>query len=1377
MTGTEHTDPPGPRRAGTRRGRWALWVLPAIPVAALVLAVLYGPYLALRIAPIRERALDSGAVRRVLGERLRVRIGAVNQLGLQGADLGGVTVEVRDSTGTWQMLGEIGRLSVRWSPWRQLSGETLIYTLEAGPITLRREALPLAFGGPQKPPSTERDRALRLPLNALLPPGLPRVEVRHILLGPIEVREGERVILRVGLERGELVADAGELRLRPRDAWVELPERGMELRVSDADVRVTRELAQVQKLAFSGSTAEGELSARYVPGTDGPPLEGELTLTRLDPGVVTRWLVPGVIPGPNDTVKGKVGFQLGTSPAVIDVALEGMLLGESCSRCSGTVRIAGQEFSFADVELRAEACELAAHGRWDGATRRATIAARWSRFNPTSAWLPWIRALSAHGSFPGEAELAIELPVGQAPLIEGSVDVRDARPLGIQIDRARLSGRFIPDDAITADELQVDLGGGHITGAGRYPLREGEVEGSVTVDSVDLESLPPEWVRGAAGRLWGQFQVSGVPGDPLLEGSARASELRYGAWSAQHAAIGSLLLWPKDLRGSGTVSLNEVRNGNGVPADLDVGFSRWQEGISLAADLHRTDADVHVEGRIDPAGRAQIDAGQATLRRGGHWELAAPLGITWGQGRVAADSLRLTSNGTHLIAAGEWRAPSRELKLGIRLEGYRLERLHEILGKSGLDLKGTGAVRIDAAGRLPDPRLQVEVHADDVVVGGLDLGRVELAAVWEDGALAVDRGQVTSAALSASLRELHARPGATLMELLGLAPTEGEGAVPRKPALDLLRQTQWEANIEVERLDLATWAPLFGMPHMHADADRGRAVIHTVGGREVPIYVNAPWDIAPAAAGVGGMGGTWRGTLALGGTLAEPRMRVVGAAEDLSWGGLPAGSLALDLRYENSLLTVSDLALTSGVNFNRVSGYYPLRVEFLPFQVARTDWPASVQATFTNLNVGLFSPFIPWLTDVQGDLSGALVVSGTGTVPELAGSLYLRRGGFRVPGRSERIFDVEADMRLGADGLRVVSLTGRSGPQGTMRAEGIIKSPEEFNLLARAEHMRVFEQGVYSFEARAESLRVYSRRGEESPPVPRIHGHVTVLNGYLRLQLEPEAAAAAAVAAGRGEPIPWEIALDVAVPGTVQVSQATSKVDVGEGELRLTFHWPIWSASGSLKILGGTYRVLNNNFQIVEGTLDLRDSGAGFEPRVDVTGETHVVVADPEVQSGSTTVTVEVHVSGKPEELQIDLTSKPAYSPEQITELLTYRRLTGTGRLGAETEGMLVSEAVARIEASLAEQIPTSTTVNIETSGESGEAWVPRRVRLQQMITPELTGDYTQEFYRGTDWEVYVQYRLSRLFSLRTGMKHVRDKSQGLIEEYSADLRWWFEYE
>ena len=183
-----------------------------------------------------------------------------------------------------------------------------------------------------------------------------------------------------------------------------------------------------------------------------------------------------------------------------------------------------------------------------------------------------------------------------------------------------------------------------------------------------------------------------------------------------------------------------------------------------------------------------------------------------------------------------------------------------------------------------------------------------------------------------------------------------------------------------------------------------------------------------------------------------------------------------------------------------------------------------------------------------------------------------------------------------------------------------------------------------------------------------------------------------------------------------------------------------------------------------------------------IDGETYVMLADTTASGAAENVRVEVHVEGKPDELQITLTSDPPYSPEEIATLLSYGRfLTETGRfqtdrLGQETQGVLFNEIFRRIELSVNDQIPMQTSVAIET-GTGDDLWRPRRVRLQQMITPQLTGNYTLGVYEGTNWELSLQYRLSRILYLRAGMVRDRESRPGYNDIYSLDLRCYFEYE
>ncbi len=1370
-------NPKGATR-GTRRRRWLRWLLPALPLVALGLLIAFGPYWAMRIEPLRERLLDSATMRELLGERLRLRIGAVERLDLGGFDVRAVELEALDAQETWQTVVTAQRVAASWSPLRQITGTIRVHSLITGPITVQPRALSLLGSTSGADSAGEEGRT-----RSLLPAQLPRVRIDLLQLGPVTLATEEGEPLSAAIAEASLRIAPDGVDLEAGRAALALPWWGLDLTLTGGDLRVRSQRAELTGWSLAGPRAAGLLEARYEPAADGAPLMVGLIFERLDPAVLTEWLLPEVVPLPGDTARGAAEVRLGAGPTTVELMLRGTLLGETCEECSGVVRVSPDAIAFDDVRLRAQAADLQGEGVYDRPLRRIGVAARWERFDPHSRWLPWLHDLPIGGGFAGACDVDIDLPEKLPAKVTGRLDARGARPWDIATDHLRFRGRWIPGEALDAEQLTVELDGGRLVARGHLPLGAGAYDGEATLDSVPLAALPARWVRGASGRLWGDVHISGVNRDPLLEGNLRGAQMAYGEWSVDYLSAGSLLLWPKDLRGSGTVDLHALRRGRGEPLDASLRLSRWQEWISLAADLRRPTWDVNLEGRVDPQGSAHLDGGSVSLRRLGRWELREPVWVAWRGDTLAADSLHLSSGSATLTVALRYDRNREHLHAGARLQDYRLARLRGVVLGTEHVLEGTCHARLDLAGSLPDPSLSFALTGDSLVVGSVDLGSLELRGDWSAGALELQRGEAASRALTARTEGLRMRSDAPLLDLVGLS--SGDDDVPGRPTSaseSPWRRAQWEGRIGIERLDLGSWAPLVGLPGpATGGGHEGIEIRRVVGGREVPIRVTAPWEFGSAAMGAGGLGGGFSGELELGGTMVAPELRLTGEVDDLSLAMMPVGALRVDLAYANSLFSLQRLELTEGDHVSEAKGYFPFHLDLMPFSAEPTDWPADLRASLTDLNVGLLSGLTRWIPDAQGRLSGSLTVGGTGVDPLLSGELHLVEGGFRVPGRSERVFDVEARMRLTPEGLSVESLTGRSGPRGTLHADGLLRGPNEFDLTVGVREIRVFEPGAYELEVSADSLRVRSRVDADGVVDPRIEGAVEVLGGTVRPGFTGGEGGRV-----RGERILWRIEVDVSVPGVVHVSQSNAKVDVGEGDVRVSYRWPHWNASGTLQILGGTYRLFNNNFTILEGVLELRDTGSGVDATVDVVGETYVALTATGPETGlegdgeqevPQTVRVEVHVSGPPDALQVDLTSEPPYTPEEIAELLSYGRLTGTGGLRAETQSILFNEMVARIERSLSEQFPLSTTVAIETGGSTGEIWPPRRVRLQQMITPEITGNYAQEIYQGTDWEIYLSYRLSRILYLRAGIAHERVEPRGFNEEYNLDLKLRFDYE
>jgi autotransporter translocation and assembly factor TamB len=544
----------------------------------------------------------------------------------------------------------------------------------------------------------------------------------------------------------------------------------------------------------------------------------------------------------------------------------------------------------------------------------------------------------------------------------------------------------------------------------------------------------------------------------------------------------------------------------------------------------------------------------------------------------------------------------------------------------------------------------------------------------------------------------------------------------------------------------------------------------TVAGRRVPLRMVAEWDLGPGAAGRR-LDGTLSGQVTLEGTPREPALRALLQVPELRFAQVPLGRLSLGATYIDSLARLEEFRLEHNGHTTWGRGFYPLHFSLGPPALIPVAAPARVAAQIDEFDLAPLSGLTRWLPDASGALSGQITVEGTGAEPQLRGTLSLKDGGMRIPGRGERIYDTEALLAIGPEGLRIRSLDARSGRHGIITAVGTFRGPEDFDFSAVAEKVPISEQGRYDVVATAD-LSAYTAPDDEGEIRPRLDGVVEVEVGTITQDFS-----ARDPASSFGRRNPWIIDLDMETSGNIRVSQVNTRAELGEGELQLVYQWPYWNASGNLEIVGGTYRLLNNVFTIQSGTVEFRDTGRGPDLTLDIDAETAVTVAGTE-DAPSEIVTVEVQVYGKPEALEISLSSTPPLSEEEIVELLSVGRFSATGTrfqaAAEETQWILLNTMVDRIEASLIEQSPLFSRVGIA-AGASGED--PLRVTVRPVLTSQVMVNYSQDLTFDPARELSMHYRLQRGLYLRAGIARDRQSSGAFSEEYSLDLRYRFEYE
>jgi len=1124
-------------------------------------------------------------------------------------------------------------------------------------------------------------------------------------------------------------------------------------------------------LGLDGPRLKGIVEAHYRTGDPENSIVIDVLIDHLDPLLLTRRFVPRIRLRPEDRLEGSVQVRRSQGGVGIELLLEGHLRGERFDELSGVIDLADGQVRVADLVVSGERGVVRGQCAWDHPRRVATGNLRFHHLDLQSRWLPWLHDLPLAGALGGRVDARVQVPRNASPKIEGEIELSGGRLYDIETDRIRFLGLVEPGNGVEAREALLTSGGGEIRAEGRWPLGAGEVGISAQVDSFPLSALPPAWRAGTEGRLTGAFELEGVPDDPVIEGHCRLNDLVRGEWHAEEATIIPLLLWPRDQRGSGTLEVRGLQRNEGAAAWMSTRFSRWGEQVSLSTDVGLPGAHLHLEGQLDPQRSLTLEHLQVGTDRWGRWGLERPCELDWASGGVRADSIVLRSGPARLAAGGHWLREEDTVAGGVNLQAFDLAQLEPLLG-SARPWRGRGALVVDVSGGLPDPRVEVLFSADSLWWGTANLGDAFLHAIWADSTLRIQPVEIHSEIHDVSLPSLTVTPNRPLLSLWEAGEDSPEDARAKNPLAD----AAWEGHLDVSRLDLAGWAPALGLL-AQGDSAAGREVTveRMIGGRPVRIHVETPGDLSPVAAGVGGYGGLFEADIEIGGTPRSPELHLRGGVEGVTLAGVPSGALELDLQYADSVLSIGRFNLEEGASKSFAEGTYPYLLQLLPPEGSRLGRPVDVRGEFRDLDVGLISGFSQWAPNAHGRLSGSVALQGRGDRPHLLGTLLLRDGGFRIPGRSERVFDTQAMVRIDSTGLHIDQLSARTAGEGRLSVEGWIRGGRAFDLTARAEMIQLLQHGSYDFLVSADSIRAVTRPPEGAPEgdltvegVPHLEGRIEVLRGvYMH---HPGSAARAPSPSER--PSPWRVDFDVLAPGNIRVRQSNASAELGDGQLHLSYRWPYWDVSGNVAVLGGTYRLLNNNFAIQEGSIEFRDTGHGPDASVSVDAETYVAPSDTTDTGGD--IRVMVHVEGKPDELQVTLSSDPPHSQEQLVKLLSYGRLPRSAwEAATETPTFLLGTMGGTIESSLAEQFPLFTHVALE----HGATAQDMRLSVRPMISRGITGDYSQELSLDPAWDFSLHYRLSRILYLRAGVANDPERAGPFIDEYSLDLKFRFEYE
>lgn len=1344
----------GASRRRSRRGRTLLVIAGVLALLALLLA---SPFVLVRLRSVRDPLLRLAQARAGLGADLRLRVDAVDRMDPFGLELRGVVLERRVVDARWERISRIGRLSADWSPVQLAAGQIRVGTVAADTLELWLPALNAYLLRPEARPRRTTS-ALQRSWAQLVPP----VTIGKVQFSEVRLVDREGVMLSGGLTLTGLASSNRGLEGTLARGRIVFPRAAAEVALGDGRVLTDPEGAtRLEGLRLESGGSRGTLDVDFDPRVAAFPLRVRFDLERLLLADVERWIPPAIPRSPGDSLAGRVNLRRGPAGLSADAALHGRLEGESLEELRAVGHAGSDTVRLSEIRLRAALVSLTASGEFLRSHRSGSASLAWHDLDPRSAWVPWLHAYSLAPGISGEAEVSFVLPAHGPPVLDGRADVSGLAWDRLAARRVRLLGQVVPGRFVRAESLAVDLQSGRMRASGFWPFHPGEGEADLFArfDSLDLSALPRPLRIGVRGTVSGEARVHGPVRDLTVEGAVTASAPGWREWHATALNADRLLVRVKGLDGAARVQVTGLhRAGDAVDQDLFVRATRAGGLISAEARLVRPGLEVELAGEADPRGSAVVRRGRVLEHSLGAIELDGPWRVRWSADSLAVDTLRLVSPLARLRLAGRWSRRDGGVQGEVGVSGLMLDHLAPWLGSADT-LRGACAVRALIGGRLPDPTIDLDLACDEIRWGPLDLGRLSLVASWRDRTLWVEPLTIEGPAQRVSVPEFHISADRPLVSLL--RPDAGQSAVS-------LADLPCTGRIEIARVEIAELTGLAEVLDLPVSVGvSGVASQLLVAGEAVPLRVIVPGETVSGKV-ERGLGGLFQATIDLTGTPRAPRAHLNGGIEQLRVAGGAVGDVRFAAAYADSMIEVEQFDLVHEGRTSWVRGRYPLRISLLPPMLRPTDAAAGLQAELNDLNLALVSAFTRYIPDASGRLGGTLAIAGTGRRPRVEGTVRLREGGFRIPERSERIYGAEAQLDLGPEGLRIRSLDARIGPRGTLTAVGTLRGPNDFDLNAHVENARVFETGRYEGVADGD-LNAYTMIDPTSgSPVPHLDGVIEVREFTITQDLARKELTTP------GSVIPWMIDLDVAVPGNVRVSQVNASAELGEGQLHLSYRWPLWNLSGSVRVLGGTYRLLNNAFTIKDGSVEFRDTGAGPDLTVSADAETYVAVAS-EGGGPAEAVTVTVHVEGKPEAMQVSLSSQPPMSQEDIVELLSVGRLTRTGRFepGAQTQWILLNTMVDRIENSLLQQSRIFSRVTVA-PGTTGEE--PLKMTLRPVVTPAFLVNYSQDLSVDPARELSINYRLSRFLFLRAGVARDRQAAGGFNDEYSLDLKCRFEY-
>ena len=534
------------------------------------------------------------------------------------------------------------------------------------------------------------------------------------------------------------------------------------------------------------------------------------------------------------------------------------------------------------------------------------------------------------------------------------------------------------------------------------------------------------------------------------------------------------------------------------------------------------------------------------------------------------------------------------------------------------------------------------------------------------------------------------------------------------------------------------------------------------------------------------MDGGFTGRAALANTLGDPRIEISGVVRSRGEETLVIPEIDTDLMYEDGLLTVNSLSIDDGKNKASVKGTIPLDVDVTKGVSLNRSALIGFTADVDAGDLSVVAGYVGEVAASVGKLEGHLDVQGEASRPLVSGHFRLRDGAFRLTRSDEVYRDINADVRIDDNLIKLTSLAGQKGKKGRFGATGTARLDEfkivEYAFDATLENFPF--STVPGFESTQDGqLKIVSQLNDAGKLVPSVSGSVEV----------KEAVITRTLAMNEGPPSPltmptespsWLCHLDIFAPKNVWVRNPEVSMELG-GDLVLKRDPKGLYFRGEMRVLRGSYTLYNNKFRITEGTFDFAMANA-LRPVMNLDAYT------AHRRSGDVEEQIFLNLSWPADEKEPKITlsySEPGYSETDIWAMLGGQVVAGSGGLDADgafdAGGTATNLASNYLERILNAQM-SDMTIAVESGpmGSTGSTSGTERemsIAIGKYLYEDLYLAYRQGITITSARQIEVEYRLSNMLLLRSEIiqystKGIQGSSRQTTDEINVDIKFRYEY-